>query len=209
MRIFIKYRNHACINLYIFGNLSIQYFYSYYIIFNEYDTGKELTMEIENLSKKYKVRKLSLNDIEEVYDLCSKNTMYYEYCPPFITMDGVKEDMEALPPGKTYDDKYYVGYYENKMLIAVMDLIAGYPDDSTIYIGLFMMKTLLQGKGIGTAIIQKLCDYCKAQGYERIKLAWVKGNPQSERFWKKNNFIPIGECSSTAAEHVIAAERKL
>lgn len=72
-----------------------------------------------------------------------------------------------------------------------------------------MMNVLLQGKGIGTTIIQKLCDYCKAQGYERIELAWVKGNPQSERFWKKNGFIPIGERSSNAAEHVIAAERKL
>lgn len=126
-----------------------------------------------------------------------------------ITLDGMPELFFTKLFSITYDDKYYVGYYENKMLIAVMDLIAGYPDDSTIYIGLFMMKTLLQGKGIGTAIIQELCDYCKAQGYERIKLAWVKGNPQSERFWKKNNFIPIGECSSTAAEHVIAAERKL
>ena len=48
-------------------------------------------MKIEDLSKKYKVRRLSANDIEEVYHLCSKNTMYYEYCPPFITMEGVKE----------------------------------------------------------------------------------------------------------------------
>lgn len=107
--------------------------------------------------------------------------MYYEYCPPFITVDGVKADMEALPPGKTYEDKYFIGYYENEMLIAVMDLIVGYPDDITIYIGLFMTNVSLQGKGIGSAIIQELCEYFKVQGYKRVELAWVKGNPQSER----------------------------
>ncbi|MCI7791866.1 MAG: GNAT family N-acetyltransferase [Lachnospiraceae bacterium] len=124
-------------------------------------------MKIKDLSKKYRVRKLSFNSIEEVYHLCSKNTMYYEYCPPFITMEGVKEDMEALPPGKTYEDKYFIGYYEKETLIAIMDLIAGYPNDSTSYIDLFMMNVSLQGKGIGTTIILELCDYCKAQGYER------------------------------------------
>jgi len=42
-----------------------------------------------------------------------------------------------------------------------------------------------------------------------IRLAWVKGNPQSEHFWMKNGFLPIKETSSTAAEKVILAEKKL
>lgn len=168
-----------------------------------------MKFEVSLLSKKYSVRKLDLNDVDEVYDLCSKNTMYYEYCPPSITVEGVKEDMTALPPGKNYEDKFFMGYYEDKTLVAIMDLIVGYPNDSTIYIGLFMTNVLLQGRGIGSDIIQELCDYCKEQGYERIELAWVKGNPQAESFWKKNSFLPIGERSSNAAEHVIAAERKL
>lgn len=166
-------------------------------------------MEISKLSKQYKVRKLDTNDIKEVYELCRQNTMYYEYCPPFITMESVKEDMEALPPGKTYEDKYFLGYYEEEKLVAIMDLIEKYPNDTTLYIGLFMTSVSIQGKGIGTAIIQELCDYGKVEGYERIELAWVKGNPQAERFWKKNGFCPLGERRSNAAEHVIAAERKL
>ena len=90
-----------------------------------------------------------------------------------------------------------------------MDLIAGYPNEDTAYIGLFMTDVSLQGKGVGTTIIEDVCDCVKKNGYERIELAWVKGNPQSERFWKKNFFNPIGERSSNAAEQVIAAERKL
>lgn len=118
-------------------------------------------LEVSNFSKKYEVRKLGLDDVQEVYELCSKNTLYYEYCPPFITSEGVKGDMEALPPGKTYEDKYFVGYYENDVLVAIMDLIAGYPNEDTAYIGLFMTDVSLQGKGVGTTIIEDVCDCVK------------------------------------------------
>ncbi|MFA9465002.1 MAG: GNAT family N-acetyltransferase [Velocimicrobium sp.] len=117
--------------------------------------------------------------------------------------------MEVLPPEKSKSDKYYLGYFENDVLIAVLDLITGYPNKSTAYIGLFMVDIKVQGKGIGTKIIEELCDYLKNTGYKRVELAWVKGNPQSEKFWIKNNFNIIGERSSNASDHVIAAEREL
>lgn len=166
-------------------------------------------MEIEKLSNKYFVRKLSSNDVDAVFDLCSQNILYYQYCPPFITRSGVIEDMEALPPGKSKRDKFFLGYYENESLIAIIDLIIGYPNLQTAYIGLFMTDISVQGKGVGTAIIDELCVCLAKTGFQRVELAWVKGNPQSERFWIKNEFIPLGERSSNAAERVIAAERQL
>lgn len=166
-------------------------------------------MEVSRLSKRYKVRQLNLSDINEVYDLCSQNTLYYEYCPLFVTLDAVKEDMEMLPPGKAQGDKYFLGYYEGEVLVAIMDLIRQYPDDKTLYIGLFMTNVQLQGNGVGTEIIRELSDFAKMNDYERLELAWVKGNPQAEHFWKKNGFVPIGERSSNAAEYVIAAEKRM
>ena len=166
-------------------------------------------MNVENLSNKYAVRRLYVEDVDAVFELCSKNSLYYQYCPPFITKNGVVEDMKALPPGKNRKDKYFLGYYEDKSLIAVIDLIIGYPNLHTIYIGFFMTDINVQGKGVGTAIVEELCSYVSKIGFQRVELAWVKGNPQSERFWEKNKFKPIGERSSNAAEHVIAAERQL
>ena len=72
-----------------------------------------------------------------------------------------------------------------------------------------MTDIFVQGNGVGTVIIEELCHYLKTVGFGRVELAWVKGNPQSEKFWKKNHFKPMGERSSNAAAHVIAAERKL
>lgn len=41
----------------------------------------------------------------------------------------------SLPPKVKIDDKYFVGYFESDKLIAVMDLIDGYPDKKTALLG--------------------------------------------------------------------------
>ncbi len=61
--------------------------------------------------------------------------------------------MTELPPGKTVEDKFYVGYFDADKLIAVMDLIIGYPEADTAYVGFFMTDTSVQNKGFGSCIV--------------------------------------------------------
>ena len=166
-------------------------------------------MEIQMLSRDYEIRKLTEDDIEAVYNLCMGNPLYYEYCPPLITREQIKEDMQALPRGVAPESKYYIGFFKGSLLIAVMDLIDGYPQKEIAFIGLFMMNRSVQGKGIGTSIIDRACDTFAKSGYHSVRLAWVKGNPQSEHFWLKNQFKILKETKSTVAQEVILAERAL
>lgn len=166
-------------------------------------------MDITQLSTKYCVRKLSDSDIDTIYKLCHKNTLYYYYCPPMITKEGIQEDMYVLPLGKTYDDKYYLGYYDNNSLVSLIDLIDGYPDSKTLYIGFFMVDIDKHNQGIGSSIIDELCVFAKNNGFTRIELAWVKGNPQAQHFWMKNKFVPFREGTSNTELNVIVASREL
>lgn len=166
-----------------------------------------MKIQIELFSEKYRVRRLTDENVEAVYTLCSKNSLYYEYCPPFITRQGILDDMRDLPPGKTIEDKYYVGFYQEEKLIAVMDFIDGFPKKEIAYIGFFVTDTSIQNRGLGTEIIQSLCKHLRDLGYESVRLAWVKANPQSEHFWLKNHFIPIRETKSNVSNEVILAER--
>lgn len=150
-------------------------------------------MNIDNLSKLYNVRKLSETDIDMIYDMCSKNDNFYKFHPPFVTTKSILEDMKSLPPGKTHDDLYYIGFFEDDVLIAVMDLVLGYPDDETAYIGFFMMNIQYQNKGIGSKIINECSEYLKLSNYKKIRLGVDKGNVQSFSFWTKNKFVPISE----------------
>ena len=150
-------------------------------------------MEISSLSKFYVVRKLTINDVVTIYDMMSKNEIFYQYHPPFVTKESVVEDMEALPPNKSYDDKYYIGFFENDSLVAIMDLILGYPTEEIAFIGLFMTNVQYQNKGIGSNIIRDTCDYLNDLGYKKVRLGVDKGNPQSYSFGLKNSFRVISE----------------
>lgn len=160
-------------------------------------------MEVNCLSRQFYVRKLDQNDMERIYNLSCKNHIFYQYHPPFVTRESISEDMKALPPGKDYGDKFYVGFFDNETLTAIMDLILDYPAKGIAFIGLFMTDTEYQHKGIGSNIINDTALYLKSSGWEKLCLGVDKGNPQSFSFWSKNNFSIIAENTC------ILMERKL
>ena len=166
-------------------------------------------MDVSSLSDHYNVRRLCEADAETVYSLCRNNSLYYQYYPPFVTKKSILEDMYALPPGKEASDKYYIGYFDNGSLVAVMDLILAYPDNDTAFIGFFMMDTALQNIGIGSRIIQKLCSRLADNGFNKVRLAWAKGNPQAEHFWHKNSFYETGNAHQANGHTVVVAQRIL
>ena len=150
-------------------------------------------MNINKLSKDYRIRKLTEADTDIIFDLCKDNKIFYRYHPPFVTRQSILDDLKALPPHKTYDDKYFIGFFENEALVAVMDLITSYPDTETAFIGFFMLNISHKHKGIASNIIRDTKAYLKTEGYQKIRLGVDKGNPQSFSFWKKNGFKVIGE----------------
>lgn len=166
-------------------------------------------MDMKELSSKYQVRKMTAHDVDSIYELSIGNPMYYEYCPPYVTKESIVDDMRALPPGKSLDDKFYVGYFSNNKLIAIMDLIFSYPNKNTAWIGLFMMHRDYQGKGNGSSIIEECVTHLKHLDFEAIQLAFAKGNSQSEAFWQKNGFYKTGRESENEGYTAIVMQRIL
>ena len=166
-------------------------------------------MEIQKLSKKYMVRKLNDTDIDKIYEVMQGNPQYFQYCPPMATVQSIADDMNALPPRITYDDKYYIGYFEGEKLVAVMDLILNFPNKETAFIGFFMMNTAYQGKGVGTEIFEECCKKLAEEKYQYIRLGFAKGNPQSEAFWIKNGFSRTGVEDVQERYTVVVMERPI
>lgn len=166
-------------------------------------------MNVTGLSSQYTVRRMTESDIDRIYELSVGNPLFYQYCPPFVTKESIRKDMEALPPGTTGEDKFYVGFFEDGRLIAVMDLVLNYPDARTSFIGLFMMAREKQGQGIGSRIVSGCASYIRSLGYEFIRLGYAKGNPQSESFWKKNGFAETGVEADNGAYTVVVMQRCL
>lgn len=84
-------------------------------------------MQLQSLSRRYTVRQLMETDVDAMLALCSGNPQFYRYHPPMATKASILDDLQAVPPGKTLSDKYFIGFYDGETLAAMMDLITGYP----------------------------------------------------------------------------------
>ena len=69
---------------------------------------------------------------------------YYRYCGKQPSRELILHDLHITPPNTSADAKYYVGFYDLDTLVAIMDLIDGYPDGDTAFIGFFMMNRQLR-----------------------------------------------------------------
>ena len=127
-------------------------------------------IDISALSKDYAVRRLDEADAEEILALCRGNTQFYRYCGAEPTREQVLQDLHILPPGKEASDKYYLGFFREDALVAVMDLIDGYPEERDCFIGFFMTNKGLQGRGIGSEIIREVCACLGESGYTAVNL---------------------------------------
>ena len=147
--------------------------------------------------------------MDEILALCAGNEQFYRYHPPLATRESIFEDMKALPPGKSAADKHYSGFFDGETLIAVLDLILGYPDAQTAFLGFFMTAAAVQKKGVGSAIVANIRTCCKRLGFTRLRLAIDEGNPQSEAFWAKNGFRKTGERRISGAHTYLPMELPL
>ena len=150
-------------------------------------------MQVQQLSQRYTVRRLTPADAEAVLALAAQNEIFYRYHPPLPTVQSITADMTALPPGTTMQDKYFVGFFEDGRLVAVMDLILHYPQPGTAFVGWLITDTAGQGRGRGSALMQECEAALAAQGCRKMRLAVDKGNPQSAAFWRKNGYAFTGQ----------------
>lgn len=166
-------------------------------------------MDLENISSVYQVAAIEEKNLGDVYALCKTNPKFYVHMEETVTVDSLREAMKALPPGKGFADKAFVGFYHGTDLAAILDLIRAYPDEKTAFIGLFMVDKLLQGKGVGSRLVDEIAEYVKARGFTRMRLAYIKGNEESRTFWIKNHFVPTGEEKTTDIYTMVVMQREL
>ena len=164
--------------------------------------------DIAAFSDVYGVRRLGTDDVKEILALCRSNPQYYAYCGKEASAELIEQDLVIIPPGISAEQKYYVGFFEDTKLVAVMDLIDGYPEADCAFIGFFMLHGRLQGRGVGSKLMAEVFAYLRARAIRRCRLGIDKDNPQSNHFWKKNGFAVIREVAVDGGT-ILLAEKEL
>jgi ribosomal protein S18 acetylase RimI-like enzyme len=100
----------------------------------------------------------------------------------------------ALPPDKTYDDKFVWGLYSGASMIGCADVIRGYPTREKAVIGLLLLAESWQRRGLGrafaTLIEQAIAGWPEI---ERLRLGVCESNTSALDFWRKLGYHDTGE----------------
>ncbi|HEM3671243.1 TPA: GNAT family N-acetyltransferase [Streptococcus suis] len=136
------------------------------------------------------------------------NPLYFEHFPPLPSLESLANDLVECPPGKELSDKYFSGFWDKERIVAILDLIDGYPTAEIAYIGLFMVDSRLAGQGLGSKIIAELLSQL-ATHFKKMRLGYVESNPQSSHFWSKVGFCPTGKVKELAGKNIVLTEYDL
>ncbi len=158
---------------------------------NGHDDAEKLN--VETFSGDYHVRRIREEDIEDVYHLCRSNRKYYRYLHTRPTRKALTDVITELPEGAGPSDKYFTGFYDDEdELVAILDLITGYPDADSAFIGWFMVDAEKQNQGIGSQIMADLRAALSAQGLRKLSLGCIRENTEAREFWEHQGFTAAG-----------------
>ena len=108
-----------------------------------------MELSFQDISAQYQVRRLTEEDLPELLALAKDNPTYYRYMGEEPTLEGLRGDLTKLPPRTTSEDKYFLGYFRDGRLWGALDLILHFPNPETAFVGWFILRKDLQGRGVG------------------------------------------------------------
>ncbi|AYO56206.1 GNAT family N-acetyltransferase [Acinetobacter sp. WCHAc060033] len=120
----------------------------------------------------------------------------YEGSPHYFQMvqgqtDTVRHDLQALPNGCSSEQKFFYAIYSNKIAIGCMDLIRGYPNQQTIFIGLLLFKESHQCLGFGVKALGFIIELAQQWECHRIRIAVLESNQRALSFWLREGFVEL------------------
>ncbi len=167
-------------------------------------------LNISTLSTQYRVRKITEAEISPVYRLAKSNAKYYEYMKTVPTRESLTEVISEVPGGVPHSRKHFVGFYNDEdRLVAIMDLITGYPESDDAFIGWLMVDGDMQGRGVGSGIFADVRAAMKAAGYDYLSLGCIEDNEEALAFWKSQGFSETGEKQEQNGYNVLTLARSI
>lgn len=145
--------------------------------------------------REYTIQLMSRDDEAKVQALFESDPDYFRLvrgAPPGPAE--AKDLLNELPEGKDYRDKFvYILFDRDGALAVVIDLLRGYPNDETWYLGLIFVAPVRRDRGLGTRVLDAICAHIKQQGGHAVRLGVDRGNVRARALYERSGFRLIYE----------------
>ena len=167
-------------------------------------------LDVRTLGIGYDVRRLTGADITDVFQLAKGNRKFYRALGVRPSRSKLTEMISDIPEGVGQEDKHFVGFYDDEGdLVAVLDLITGYPKDDNAFIGWFMVDAAQQRQGIGSQIFADVRASMQAQGFSRLEVACPEASQSGMSFWAEQGFETTGHRFNNGDYDVVHLQRSI
>jgi GNAT superfamily N-acetyltransferase len=136
---------------------------------------------------------LSVDDhptLQALLDECTDHAVLHDGRP--FGPSAARDEFDDLPPGSTSADKFVhglvgAGEHEDR-LIAVVESVRRYPDPSTWWLGLLLVRPDRRNEGIGSCCYGWFEQRAAASGATDIALGVIAENRGGRVFWQRHGF---------------------
>ncbi|MDD2840455.1 MAG: GNAT family N-acetyltransferase [Rickettsiales bacterium] len=137
-----------------------------------------------------------LLDVNQDLDLVQKFLEHNEDFFKLTTGKGVDKNegklfFDNLPQNKKIEDKFIIGIFDNNVLIALIDLVQGFLEESQWVMGSFIIDKDFRHKNIGMRLLQILEELLVTFKVNILRIVVQEYNPNAVKFWVKNGFVEI------------------
>jgi GNAT superfamily N-acetyltransferase len=164
--------------------------------------------KFKHLQNNYSIRQLHIEDEPLIQHLCERCLDFFEIVEGrFPEKDAGLEILNDLPPGWEPKDKQVFGCFnEHNLLVAVIDILANYPDKGEWIIGLLMIDPKERRQGLGRLLHEFIKDYVLNNKAHKLRIGVVLENTKAYSFWKSLGYYEIKRVNMKYGikEHVVA-----
>jgi GNAT superfamily N-acetyltransferase len=143
--------------------------------------------------------------VQKILEAAPRYTMSVEGVESIPT-DGI-DSLTALP-GCSLEQKHFMIVYQGTETVGVVDLIFGYPDPETAFLGLLLLRESQQGMGLGKETYGLVEQMAVENGFKKIRLAVVDSN-LVQKFWEKLGFKETGTVRPHEGRKIKSTKRAL
>ena len=127
-------------------------------------------------------KELEIIDAVAVYEICKNNTAYYKHMNEIPSLEGIEHTFLSLPAGVCIHQKSNYGLFLDDELVAFLEMVRGYPDESCAMLGFFVVKLQHQRQGYGARIVDEIVTKLKVEGYSELLLSCSSSDSAARSF---------------------------
>ena len=116
--------------------------------------------------------------------------------------------LTLVPDGFDPAGKRAIGLWQDNELVGFADVLIGYPDAATAFIGLLIVRGDRHREGLGRllhqAVVERAREECGADG--QLRLAILDTNKEvADPFWQALGYVPTGETKPYQSGNLVSA----